>query len=57
MQLQIKVYSNVNALESNNRLFERIIEVNDSVHIPFEALVSNFKFLYGQSVIVSFNVM
>lgn len=57
MQLQIKVFSNVSALEKNARIFERVIEVNDSVSVPYESLISNLKFLYGSSVIVSFNVM
>lgn len=57
MQLQIKVYSNVSALEENKRLFERIIEVNDSTYIPFESLVRDLKFLFGSSCVVTFNVM
>ena len=57
MQLQIKVYQGVSAMQENNRIFERIIGVHDDLKIPFDSLVSDLKFLFGSSCIVSFNVM
>ena len=57
MQLQIKVFSGVNALNSNDRIFERIIDVHDDLVIPYESLVKDLKFLFGSSCIVSFNIM
>ena len=56
MQLQIKVFMGVSAMEENNRVFERIIVVHDDLHIPYESLVSDLKFLFGSSCIVSFNI-
>lgn len=57
MQLQVKVFSGVNAMETNTRLFERVIEVNDSLSVPFSSLVSDLKFLFGSGCVVSINVM
>lgn len=57
MQLQIKVFSGVSSMESNNRIFERIIDVHDDLQIPYESLVKDLKFLFGSSCIVSFNIM
>lgn len=57
MQLQIKVFSGVSALNSDNKLFERIIDVHDDLRIPYESLVYDLKFLFGSSCIVSFNIM
>lgn len=57
MQLQIRVFSGISAMESNNRLFERIIEVHDDISVPYSSLISDMKFLFGSSCIVSFNVM
>ena len=57
MQLQIKVFSGVSALQENNRLFERIIDIHDDLKIPYESLVLDMKFLFGNSCVVSFNVM
>lgn len=57
MQLQIKVFSGVSALNNDNKLFERIIDVHDDLQIPYESLVHDLKFLFGSSCIVSFNIM
>lgn len=57
MQVQIKVFSGVSALQSDTRLFERILDLPDAVSVPFDSLVSTLKFLFGQSCIVSFNIM
>ena len=57
MQLQIKVFSGITAMNENSRLFERIIDVHDDLQIPYESLVHDLKFLFGSSCIVSFNIM
>lgn len=57
MQLQIKVFAGMNAMNDNQRLFERLVELHDDIVIPYSSLVSDLKFLFGSSCIVSFNVM
>lgn len=57
MQLQIKVFSGVSALNNDNKLFERIIDVRDDLQIPYDSLVKDLKFMFGSSCIVSFNIM
>ena len=56
MQVQVKVFSGVNALDNNNRLFERVIDVHDDIFVPYQSLVDNLKFLFGSSCIVTFNI-
>lgn len=57
MQLQIKVFSSVSAMQDSKRCFERMIDVNENVSIPFSSLLRDFKFLYGDSCVVSFNIL
>lgn len=57
MQLQVKVFSGVTAMQENNRLFERIVEVHDDIQVPYSSLIADMKFLFGQSCVVSFCVM
>lgn len=56
MEIQIQVFANVDALNNRNKLFERIVNVDDSLKVPYENLVRDLKFLFGQSAIVTFNV-
>lgn len=56
MQLQIKVFSGLTALQSDSKLFERIVDVHDDLSVPYESLVSNLKFLFGNSTVVQFNL-
>lgn len=57
MQLQIKVFSGVSAMNDNSRLFERLVEVHDDISVPYSSLIADMKFLFGASCVVSFNVM
>lgn len=57
MQLQIKVFSGVHALESGNKIFERVIDVQDDLYVPYESLVRDLKFMFGSSCVVSFNIL
>lgn len=57
MQLQIKVFSGVNAMSNDNKIFERIVDVHDDLQIPFDSLVKDLKFMFGASCVVSFNIL
>lgn len=57
VQLQVIVYASVTARDSGNRLMERIIEIPDSVSIPYECICKSLKFLYGSGSVISFNVL
>lgn len=56
MEVQLKVFLGVSAMQENKCVFEHIVNVSDSVWFPFDSLVSNMKLLYGTSAIVTFNV-
>lgn len=57
MQLQVQVFSSVNARSDGKVLFERIIDINDSLKVPYQSLVDDLKFLFGSSSIVQFAVL
>lgn len=57
MQLRIKVFSGINAMNDNNRLFERLVDLHDDLLVPYSSLVSDMKFLFGSSCIVSFDIL
>lgn len=56
MEVQLKVFLGVSAMQENKCVFERIVNVSDSLKFPFDSLVSNMKLLYGTSAIITFNV-
>lgn len=37
------------------KLFERVIEVNDNILVPYDSISSSLRFLYGRDVVVSFS--
>ena len=57
MQLQIKVFLNLNALNENKPCFERFIDVHEQIIVPYSTIIDTLKFMYGSNVIISFNVM
>lgn len=56
MELQIKVFMNVDALRDNKCVFERIITTSDKIYTPYDNLVSSLKFMYGPSSVITFNI-
>ena len=56
-QIQIQVFSSVDSRLNNKVLFERIIDVNDSLDVPYSSLVRDLKFMFGASSVVTFAVL
>lgn len=56
MELQIKVFMNVDALRDNKCVFERIVTTSDKIYTPYDNLVSSLKFMYGPSSVITFNI-
>ena len=57
MRLQIKVFLNDVSFSTGTNVFERIIDVDASVSIPYESLVKSLRFMFGNNCIISFNLM
>lgn len=55
-QLQVQVFMNESAMQSNKRLFERIVTIDDSVVIDYGRIISVLRFLFGSQVIINFNI-
>ena len=56
-QLQVQVFSSVDARSSGKVLFERIVDVNDALDVPFNNLLESLKFMYGLSAVIQFSVL
>lgn len=56
MEIQIQVFSNVDALQNRKVLFERIVTVHESINVPYQSLIDDLKFMFGSSVVITFNV-
>lgn len=56
-QIQIQVFASMDQKRENKVLFERICDINESLDVPYSSLVSNLKFMFGSSSIVSFNII
>ena len=56
VNIQIQVFANQTTLANNRRLFERIVSVNDSCAIPFEIIIRALTYLFGQGVIINFQI-
>ena len=55
MSIQIKVFNGVSSMNDNQRVFERIVDVNENISVPFENILSTLQFLYPGSI-VQFNI-
>lgn len=55
-RLQIQVFANERNLQSNKRLFERIVSVPDDTVIIYDEIVKSLRFLYGERVIINFSL-
>lgn len=56
-QIQIQVFASLDTKRENKVLFERICDISESLEVPYSSLVSNLKFMFGSSSIVSFNII
>lgn len=54
--LQIQVFLTHECMSAGRRVFERIVNINDSVAVDFSGVVRVLRFLFGQKAIVSFNI-
>lgn len=52
--LVVKIFAAPEPMRSNRPLYERHIQVNDSVEIDYGGLMKTFRFLYGLKVIIVF---
>lgn len=54
--LQVQVFMNETAMKTRHRVFERIVSFNDACVIDFSCIMKALNFLFGDSVIISFNI-
>lgn len=47
---------NRSAFDNDKRCFERIINLPFGVKYPFDSLIEDFKFLYGDSAVITFSI-
>lgn len=56
MNVRVIVYANNSAKDSRKVVFERIVSVPLCVDVPYNSLVDNLKFLFGDMSIVVFEI-
>lgn len=54
--LQIQVFLTHECMSAGKRVFERVVNISDSVAVDFSGIVRVLRFLFGQKAIVSFNI-
>lgn len=52
MQIRVLIYANRNAQQTDNRLFERIIDWSDSIEFPYSHFYSVFRICFPNSLVV-----
>lgn len=55
--LIIKVYCNEDAFRAQKKMFERILNLPESVSVDSDSLVSSLKFLFGSQSVITFCYM
>lgn len=55
-ELQIQVFLNHDCKNAGKKIFERVVNISDSVAVDFSGIVRILRFLFGQKAIVSFNI-
>lgn len=55
-EVQIQVFLSREAKATGKKVFERIVELHNSVAIDYESVVKVMRFLFGNKSIVSFNI-
>lgn len=57
MSLQILVYLNKESFRNGKPCFQRLVDLDPSIVVPYHSLASDLKFLYGSSCVVSFDLL
>lgn len=55
-RLRVCVFASEEMQQSNKRLFERVVEVNDNLKIDYPCLVNALTLLYGENCIINFSI-
>lgn len=55
-RLRVCVFASEEMQQSNKRLFERIVEVNDNIKVDYPCLVNALTLLYGENCIINFSI-
>lgn len=55
-RLRVCVFASEEMQQSNKRLFERIVEVNDNLKIDYPCIVNALTLLYGENCIINFSI-
>lgn len=57
MSLQISVYLNKESFRNCKPCFQRLVDLDPSIVVPYHSLASDLKFLYGSSCVISFDLL
>ena len=55
-RLRVCVFASEEMQQSNKRLFERVVEVDNNLKIDYACLVNALTILYGENSIINFSI-
>lgn len=55
-RLRVCVFASKEMQQSNKRLFERIVDVNDNLKIDYPCIINALTLLYGENCIINFSI-
>lgn len=55
-RLRVCVFASERMQQSNKRLFERIVDVNDNLKIDYPCIINALTLLYGENCIINFSI-
>ena len=55
-RIRVCVLASEEMQQSNKRLFERVVEVNDNLKIDYVCIINALTLLYGENCIISFSI-
>lgn len=55
-RLRVCVFASEEMQQSNKRLFERVVEVDNNLKIDYPCLVNALTLLYGENCIINFSI-
>ena len=55
-RIRVWIYASKEMIQSNKRLFERIVDVDDNLTIDFHCIIKALSLLYGETSIINFSI-
>lgn len=55
-RVRVWIYASKELIQSNKRLFERVVDVDDNITIDYHCLIKALILLFGENCIINFSI-